>query len=676
MEGASAALAFVQLGLSIATTLNTYIADVRHGRGDIADLANEIEATVLHAQELDKLIKEDELTARWSEKGRDLANKCLTNCRNVIKKLSDLLRRSGGTASGKVLNGADEAESNDTKSLISWTDIDMSNFNRLYWPLLKPQLKCLKQELYDIKLSILLAVNTYQINATQKTEERKVIAKRIVALWKSRTIARRQLVVFQRHLETPYDDYYRPNHRKPRQRDEARAEERGIPEPDSEKAEPPRGRERSLSTSSLSDDSSSRGYPHRQRSSESVREQMPRRQRSVLQDVYLGRHTHRSPPERNGLPFAPDPEYVSEWKSKGRQILDYALGFVLASGEDATGTWQNLSHLWDSYKTNPAALKSVLNKVVTAVPSKPKNTLPLVLRDPESPNGTAFTWSLLISKRSVAHAVEPINYPLELLSKRLLREERKFNRSGSLNLQAYNTLSTLPMTYQNMITDWLRPKSSRSFHWELLILDPAYGATEENSSRRKRLAQRFRRTTAGSDALGEPTSVLAVFKRCMKPDAETSSLRSNYRPSSASSRRARRKRKMQQIATTLMGALAASTHIDKRRSSRENQDSRSPRACQRRRRGFFPRSLSRGGSTRNHWRHRQEPKTGQVYEMFETEEPPEADDSPNDDLAEKIVTEYTGRGARFNGTTDGSRPNRVRSETMSDTPTANGDPPF
>ncbi|RAL16184.1 uncharacterized protein BO97DRAFT_411421 [Aspergillus homomorphus CBS 101889] len=37
MDGASAIFAFVQVGLSIATTLNTYIADVRHRRDDIAN---------------------------------------------------------------------------------------------------------------------------------------------------------------------------------------------------------------------------------------------------------------------------------------------------------------------------------------------------------------------------------------------------------------------------------------------------------------------------------------------------------------------------------------------------------------------------------------------------------------------------------------------------------------
>ncbi|KAK1148131.1 hypothetical protein N8T08_010770 [Aspergillus melleus] len=672
MEGASAAIAFVQLGLSIATTLNTYIADVRHGRADVANLANEIEATVLHAQELDKLIQEDELTARWSQQGRYLAKKCLTDCHDVIKRLSDLLRRSGGTTPGMpVLNGANDAESNDTKSLISRTDIDMSNFNRLYWPLLKPQLQCLKQELQKIKLDILLAVNTYRVNATQKAEERKAIAERIVALWKSRTIARRQLVVFRRQLETPNDDYYRTYPRMPRQTDDVRARERGIPQPESEKVEEPHGQDRDLSTSSLSGDTSPRGYPRRQRTSGSFRERMPRRQHSVLQDVYIDRHTHHSPSEPNGLPFAPDPEYVSEWKSKGRQILDYALGFVLGPGDDATGTRQNLNHLWNAYKSNPAALKSsVLNKVVTAVPPKPNNTLPLILRDPESANGTAFTWSLLISKRALEYAVEPVKYPHELLTKRLLREERKSNRSGSLNLQAYNTLLTLPMPYQNMITRWLRPTSFRSFHWELLILDASYGATEGNTSRRKRLTEKLRRKTVRPEGPSEPTSVLAVFKRCMRPDAKTSSLRSNSRSSSAPSHRARR-RTMHQIGAAMLGALAATQANRNRRSSRDNQ-SLSPRGRQRRPRGVSPQSISRRMFTRDHWRPAQEQKTGQVYEMFDTEDP-EAGDSPDDDLADKILTEYTGRAARFNSTTNASGPNGVESENISDAPTANGD---
>lgn len=44
VSGVSAVVAIAQVGFSLAQTLNTYVADVRNGRGDIANLANEIDA--------------------------------------------------------------------------------------------------------------------------------------------------------------------------------------------------------------------------------------------------------------------------------------------------------------------------------------------------------------------------------------------------------------------------------------------------------------------------------------------------------------------------------------------------------------------------------------------------------------------------------------------------------
>ena len=54
---ASAVIAVVQVGFSLATALNTYTADVSDARDDISSLASDIEATFGQLCDLGKLIK-------------------------------------------------------------------------------------------------------------------------------------------------------------------------------------------------------------------------------------------------------------------------------------------------------------------------------------------------------------------------------------------------------------------------------------------------------------------------------------------------------------------------------------------------------------------------------------------------------------------------------------------
>jgi hypothetical protein len=123
VSSASAVVAIVQVSFSLAQTLNTYVTDVRNGRGDIANFANEIDATATHIEELDKLIQENNITNGWNANGLKIAKKCSTVTRD---------------------------------------DIDISIFNRLTWLAQKVRLTGLKQDLYRVKIDILLFLNIYK----------------------------------------------------------------------------------------------------------------------------------------------------------------------------------------------------------------------------------------------------------------------------------------------------------------------------------------------------------------------------------------------------------------------------------------------------------------------------------------------------------------------------------
>lgn len=144
---AAAVLGVVQLGFSLATTLNTYIADIRDGPEDIANLANQIEATVIHIEELNRLILENKNTRGWNENGVKLAKSCCSDLERSLFKLQRLFSKAGaGIAS----------------NIVTRDDIDISVFSRLTWPAHKERLACLKQELVAVKLNILFALALHE----------------------------------------------------------------------------------------------------------------------------------------------------------------------------------------------------------------------------------------------------------------------------------------------------------------------------------------------------------------------------------------------------------------------------------------------------------------------------------------------------------------------------------
>jgi len=147
VSSASAVVAIAQVGFSLAQTLNTYITDVRNGRGDIANLANEIDATATHIEELDKLIQENNITNGWNANGLKIAKKCTTDFEQTLNQLRAVFSKTGAALSS---------------STVTRDDIDISIFNRLTWPAQNVRLTGLKQDLYRVKIDILLFLNIYK----------------------------------------------------------------------------------------------------------------------------------------------------------------------------------------------------------------------------------------------------------------------------------------------------------------------------------------------------------------------------------------------------------------------------------------------------------------------------------------------------------------------------------
>ena len=142
---ASAIVGVLQVGLSLATALNTYISDVSDAGDDITSLVSDIEATLSQLSDLDKLIEKNETTKAWSEDGLKNAKKCVTDCEKIITKLRKLLKKSTASATSEV----------------NRDEIDVSKLEKALWPFIKPQLEVRRRELQSIKQDIMIAYSSY-----------------------------------------------------------------------------------------------------------------------------------------------------------------------------------------------------------------------------------------------------------------------------------------------------------------------------------------------------------------------------------------------------------------------------------------------------------------------------------------------------------------------------------
>ena len=156
--GASAIMGIVQIGLSFAVALNTYISDVHDAREDILSLVSDIESTFGQLRDLSKLIEMNQTTHAWSEDGLKSALKCVSDCEKVISKLRNLLKKSTASAISED---------------VERDEIDVTKFEEARWPLYKPELELRRRELQKIKQDILIAYSAYMTTAGATTAERK-----------------------------------------------------------------------------------------------------------------------------------------------------------------------------------------------------------------------------------------------------------------------------------------------------------------------------------------------------------------------------------------------------------------------------------------------------------------------------------------------------------------------
>jgi hypothetical protein len=178
VEEASAIIAIVHLGFSLAIALNTYVSEVREARNDILGLSSDIDSTFAQLRDLGKLIEQNETTKIWSEDGVKLAQKCVTDCQKVTAKLRKLLKKSTASVT------SDEVERD---------EIDVSKLEKALWPTYKPKLEVQKQELRSIKQDILIAYASYNAKAGATELDRKRAINDLPRLQRTRALVRKQV---------------------------------------------------------------------------------------------------------------------------------------------------------------------------------------------------------------------------------------------------------------------------------------------------------------------------------------------------------------------------------------------------------------------------------------------------------------------------------------------------
>lgn len=168
---ASAIIGVLQVGFSLAVTLQGYVGDYKDAREDIIGLATDIEATLIQVERLTELLKTNKQAKILDDNGVKLAEICRDDSNRIVEKLVKLLTKTGV----KDQN-------------IKTTDIKI--FSRASWLLLKPRVQVAKRELDSIRIQILLALDCIKARAAPTPAERDAANERIPGLARSRQLAR------------------------------------------------------------------------------------------------------------------------------------------------------------------------------------------------------------------------------------------------------------------------------------------------------------------------------------------------------------------------------------------------------------------------------------------------------------------------------------------------------
>lgn len=298
---------------------------------------------------------------------------------------------------------------------------------------------------------------------------------------------------------------------------------------------------------------------------------------------------------------------------------------------------------------HPLAVSKLLNSLNgNRQPHGIKPGIPSTLRDPNLRDGIAHTHAVSVVKVN-PNTFKPfdIDYPIELLAKRLLREEKK-HRSGSapFELQAWKNFHTLPPFCKDFIQEFLNngsEKKSKS-RWTLLVADPLY----ENVP--GRFMQMLHKKPLKLDNV---KSVLLVFKCNFETKSRQYVGRDEIIDSLA-----------EKVGELSKNASEITKYVAKqyKRRSDERRGVRSS-SRSRRRRSYSTESSSGDDSDsarkRSRFRSRSRPQYsyagaapyegdvtyGSRVTEVEAEEPGIDEDLPDEELSKLIMTRYTGYSA-------------------------------
>lgn len=171
----------VQVGFSLARTLNTYIGDYKDSRDSIISLAAELDATIIQVKELNSFVESNKSSKVLGEGSLKLAEKCTKDSDRLVKRLVELLTKARlPDDPAAIVN-------------IKPEDIVVSRLTRAYWPLVKPQVEVVRSELHVMKTDILLARSCIQSQTGSTPADRAAGDESIVAHAKSLQLARQLL---------------------------------------------------------------------------------------------------------------------------------------------------------------------------------------------------------------------------------------------------------------------------------------------------------------------------------------------------------------------------------------------------------------------------------------------------------------------------------------------------
>ncbi|EMC97862.1 hypothetical protein BAUCODRAFT_406039 [Baudoinia panamericana UAMH 10762] len=147
LDEATAILAVVQAGLSLATTLKAYVDSYKDAPEDIKTLAADLESTMRYVSELKEMLDENKKAPVLNKNAVAEAEARLVQAENVVIALQNHIRK-GSRQEG--LGGP-----------LKLDDLNTTKFQQAMWYFYKPGFVTVKNELHDLATRIVLFLALY-----------------------------------------------------------------------------------------------------------------------------------------------------------------------------------------------------------------------------------------------------------------------------------------------------------------------------------------------------------------------------------------------------------------------------------------------------------------------------------------------------------------------------------